>query len=497
MSKKDKDQNFADRTIDAAAIDTLYTDTIDIKQRYQQKSSYGATGATKSQDIITILGRADNSLANALKTVRKAYSTNAIFRRIIEYYATMFIPRYYATPRCQDEAARLSGEEWNTLYHSILDYVDGLALEVKVPDMLRRLWLEGAVYFTCFLDPEKQTINTLLLPNEYCQRIGESIYGTDVIQFDFNYFSSLGLTEKQLAETLAGFPPEFQADYIAYKQDATNCRYAVLDPRFSSCVLLNEKAIPTLLYAYGQVLNFDSYTTNELDKNTQALQTIVEHRMPTYQDKLLLTVAEINAYHKRLSPIVRNIPNARLVTTPGEINIHHLLDDNADVSDNTLENVYKSIYDAAGINNGIFYGDNQYSIAASQTVDRGYVWSYIEKIMNFYNLAINNLEIDLKGYQVSLTMIPISRDATAEDISSLRENAKVGVGVLRFIVASGVKQKDLDSYLDMEDNLRLVERLRPLRSSNTMSSDYNDEIADSTADSDSDAAADDGTTTEE
>lgn len=333
--------------------------------------------------------------------------------------------------------------------------------------MLTQLYTEGGVFFTCFLDEETNVLDTLMLPAEYCRRIGESLYGTDVIQFNFAYFDTFG-TEEQIAEVLASFPKEFSTLYKKYKNGSVD-KWQRLDPRLSSCVLMNSKAIPTMLYAYMNILNYQQYTSNEISKSTAALQTIVVHHIPTYQDKLLLESTEMNALHKKLSKIVRSTPNTRLVTTIGEVSVQQLLSDSATVADNTLENAYKSIFDADGLNNGIFYGDNQYSIAASLSIDRGIVWKHIEKLMNFYNLAINNCEIDLKGYQVEITMIPISRDATATDIALLRENAKVGVGVLPFMIASGIKQKNVDSYLDMEANLDLPNRLMPLRSSNTMS----------------------------
>ena len=66
-------------------------------------------------------------------------------------------------------------------------------------------------------------------------------------------------------------------------------------------------------------------------------------------------------------------------------------------------------------------------------------------------------------------MLPITRDRLEADIAVFRENAKLGVGILNFIVASGIKQKNIESYLDMEENLGLATRLKPLQSSYTVS----------------------------
>lgn len=332
---------------------------------------------------------------------------------------------------------------------------------------------------------ETKTVDTIVLPSEYASRIGETEFGTDVIQFDMSYFDTLGLTVDELNDLLSGFPAEFTQFYVQYKGDAKNHRYAALNPAYSSCVLLNSKGIPTLLYSLIGIRNYENYAQNELDKSTQALQTIVEHHIPTYQDKLILEVPEMNLLHKKLSKITKSAKNTRLVTTIGDVHVHQLLEDAGNVADNTLENAYKSIYDAAGVNNGLFYGDNEYAVEASLSIDRGLVWHLIEKLANFYNVALNNLGIDFKGYQVELTMVAVSRDKAPTDIERYRESAKLGVGIMPFLIASGIRQKNIDSHLDMEANLGLVERLVPLRSSNTMGSEFGDEKSSSSSSSSS------------
>lgn len=458
----------------------VFTDTVDVKNKVGSAAGFGArlTDFETQAAIISQLQKGDAAATRKqlAKASRLLYAINPTYFKIINYYATTFLPRYYITPRFMPfrMSKKLEGDAWYEVYSSMIEYADGLNLDTKMIDLLRTIFIEGGVYFTTFYSEDTKSVDTIILPSEYASRIGETELGTDVIQFDFSYFDSLGLNDVELEELLQGFPAEFAEYYRAYKGDSTK-RLAVLNPANSSCVLLNTKAIPTLLYAMIGIKNYEGYTQNELDKSSQALQTIVEHHIPTYQDKLLLETPEMNLLHKKLSSITRSAKNTRLVTTIGDVKIHQLLEDAGNVADNTLEHAYKSIYDAAGVNNGLFYGDNQYSVESSLSIDRGLVWSLIEKLANFYNVALNNLGIDFKGYQVELTMIPISRDKASTDIERYRESAKLGVGVLPFMIASGIKQKNVDSYLDMEANLGLVERLVPLRSSNTMGSEFGQE----------------------
>lgn len=469
-------QNFKKTSLVDDALQ-VYTDTIDVKNKTGANSTYGAAFsslATQEQVLATISGADSSSTRTRLvKASRLLYAINPTYTRMVDYYATTFYSRYFVTPRLLNypQTKKLVGNEWQEVYNRMIEVADGLNLDTKLTALLHYLFIEGGVYFTTLYSEEQQAIDTIILPSEYCQRIGETVLGTDVIQFDVSYFDALGLSEEELDDLLEEFPEEFRQGYQEYKADS-NARWKILNPPYSSCVLLNSKAIPTLMYALVGIRNFEGYAQNELDKSTQALQTLVEHHIPTYQDKLLLETPEMNLLHKKLSSIVRTAKNTRLVTTIGDVKIHQMLDNTNTVADKTLENAYKSIYDTAGLNNGIFYGDNQYSVEASLSVDRGYVWQFIEKIANFYNVVVNSYGIDFKGYQLELTVMPISRDKTSDDLTRYRENAKLGVGILPFMIASGIKQKNIDSYLDMETNLNLIDRLMPLRSSNTMSGTY-------------------------
>lgn len=480
MAKKEA-QNFKKTALTDDALQ-VYTDTIDVKNKVGSSTGYGASFSSLSDQaqVLTALNTADSSgtRKQLVRASRLLYAINPTYARIIDYLATMYYTRYFVTPRLLDspQTQKLVGDDWLTVYNQMMEIADGLNLDTKFSTLLHCLFIEGGVYFTTIYSEDSTAIDTIILPSEYCQRVGETVLGTDVIQFDMSYFDSLGLSDEELKDLLEGFPEEFNKGYNDYKRD-NNLRWKVLNPPFSSCVLLNPKAIPTFLYALVGVRNYENYAQNELDKSTAALQTIVEHHIPTYQDKLLLETPEMNLLHKKLSSIVRTAKNTRLVTTIGDVKIHQLLEDNNTVADKTLENAYKSIFDTAGLNNGIFYGTNQYSVEASLSIDRGYVWQFIEKIANFYNVVVNSYGIDFKGYQLELTMMPISRDKTADDLTRYRENAKLGVGILPFMIASGIKQKNVDSYLDMEANLRLVDRLMPLRSSNTMSTDYEDDAS--------------------
>lgn len=55
-------------------------------------------------------------------------------------------------------------------------------------------------------------------------------------------------------------------------------------------------------------------------------------------------------------------------------------------------------------------------------------------------------------------------------MESYRQNAEYGIGILDAIVASGIKQSEIQDTLELEEYLELNKRLKPLQSSHTTSS---------------------------
>ena len=92
----------------------------------------------------------------------------------------------------------LDADSFQIMYNQMVEVADGLGIEAKFPMLLNTLFIQGSVYFTTVSDDESLTIETITLPEKYCRKVGESQYGTTVIQFDFSYFTNLGLSKVEL-----------------------------------------------------------------------------------------------------------------------------------------------------------------------------------------------------------------------------------------------------------------------------------------------------------
>ena len=77
------------------------------------------------------------------------------------------------------------------------------------------------------------------------------------------------------------YPKEMLDMYNAYLTDKQNLRWQVLDAKYAAALLLNKNGFPTKLKSIFSILQYDQYLANELERNSQQLDKIIAHKMPT------------------------------------------------------------------------------------------------------------------------------------------------------------------------------------------------------------------------
>ena len=198
MQIKNKDLNskeFADRR---KAIETLYSGDLGVKTYVRQSS--GAASSTFTEPTLTrilnsvglnTITAGPASLNELLKLTNYAYATESNYANIINYFANMYLWRYYYIPvQVKEKASNSSYEE---AYGLMTEVVDGMSLEVIIPVILTSLFKDGVVYLYTDKNTSSKTISTFILDPKYCTPIMMSQYGTGVYQFNAKYFDDLNI----------------------------------------------------------------------------------------------------------------------------------------------------------------------------------------------------------------------------------------------------------------------------------------------------------------
>lgn len=488
-------------------LNTIFTDDSNIQFSYKRKpmqslysNAIGMYNAVlkkinvTAEDITSFVDSADldpyfqslNQGSN-LKNVRlisdSLYTANPIYSMLMNYLSTLYYYRYKTLLRPIKNGEFDNGYEEQ--YRTALEVVDGISFETVVPLILSNLFIKGAVYIYTIKNKSSNTVSSLLLPPDFCRPATMTQFGTNQVQFNFEYFDKLRLDAEQLTLFFTSLPDEFLVHYNEYLKDKTQ-KWFLLDSKYSSGILMNTSGFPTFLSVFYDLIDYKSYKSNELLKNSSQLTKLVVQEFQVDGDNSpssgKLTLPEIEALHNSMAPEVAKNVGAQLVTTAGKIHVENL-QENDKTTNNIIENAYKEIFNGMGLNSNVFNGDNAESLTFSVKKDLAFVWSYIDKIMIYYNVTVNNL-YKFKNYQLSINMLPISIFNEKEQLEIYHQSATLGIGVLDYIIASGTKQVDLEASLQLESKLNLVSRLTPLQSSHTQSSGVQEVTKDSKSEAD-------------
>ena len=460
--------NMADRR---KQIEEIYGGTDEGLRRLLGQASGSNMGQLFSEETLNRLigqvGLEDIDRDDIANISNFAYSTDSNYSAIIDYYADMFLWRYYYFPvQIRDTA---SEADYAEMYNLMTEIIDGLTIEVTFPMILAKLQREGVVYLYTQRNTPSKTISTIILNPKYCRPIMMSQYATGIFQFDTQYFDDLGFRDEALELILDFFPDELTDAYRAYKTGSGE-KEVLLDGRFSTFIQLNENSFPNKLSVLRSLFDYRKYRENEVERSSAQLDRVITHKIPSHDGDLLFELPEVRALHKSMSRIITNNNTnrrTRLMTTFGDVTVHPMQAESS-VQNQNLEKGHETIFRTAGLNTSLFTGATKEALDYSLTRDQSYVWKHIQQLINFYNLTINNL-YNFKGYQIELTMLPITHYNTQNVMEMYRRNAEYGIGRIESVVASGTKQKHIPHKSKLEEFLKLDEVLKPLKSSHTRS----------------------------
>ena len=470
-------------------IDKLYDGSDDSLRRIFDKSSGSAIGNKYSEDYLNKLFRAvgsdalDRDLLNRITNY--AYSTDPNFSSIIDYFANMYLYRYYYVP----VKMRKNAEEndYPEVYNLMSEVIDGMSIETIFPMILTKLFTEGAVYLYTVRNRPSKTVSTLILNSEYCRPVMKSQYGTGIFQFSLKYFDDLVLYGQELEGILELFPEELVKAYEAYKDPTTKPNrsydWITLDGRYSTYINANEYSFPTLTNVIKSLFDYEQYRRNEVERSNAQLDTIMTHKIPSYENRLLFELPEVRSLHKSMSKILGQNKRTRLITTFGDVQLHPV-QEQSKISNEAVRMGHEAIFRASGLNSNAFNGTIKESLDISLKRDQSTIWKYVQQLVNFYNLTINHL-YSFRGYQIELTMLPITHYNAAEMMEIHRRNAEYGIGRLEAVVASGTKQKHISYKSKLEEFLKLSDILKPLASSHTQSGNTEQEQPEETIEEES------------
>lgn len=486
-------------------ISKLNKDAIEFsKYRGRLKELYGndrlvknkggeSTKLTKLSDIYTkdaykLIKQALENPKDASKISEAAYYASNPYASIIDYYKTFFYIRYIIVPHkvkdkentkmINDNGGETGqkDEEYAKIYNRMVSSVEGINFENLLPSIIEQTLIKGRCGIVTEKDTSSETIFTTFLPDGYFKSVGKTQFGTNIIAFDCKYFDDLNTSlsgsygnpqaveKSSFEDVIKTMPKILQEAYQQYEEDGI--RWHILDSKTATEFKFNDLGIPAKLGAYPASADYNKYKDIELDIASQSLDHVLTQQIATNSDgDLIMDVDEAIEVTKELKNSLSSIPNLKVATTFGKTEVHNL-GQNRDKQVNIVDNAYNAIYNSAGVDYHVFISDKDLEVSLKR--DKAFLWTFLQVVMLFYNIAINNI-INFNPYQCKISLLPISVQMEEEDAKRYIDYAGAGIGRLQAICATGIKQSDLKDMSDVEEFLNLDEILKPLQSMYTTS----------------------------
>ena len=416
----------------------------------------------KIERIIT-----SGSLAEQQALSRNFFYKDGYYKQIIIHYATLLKYAGLLIPN-PSLGKKLSTSHISKRYYNALDYVEKMNLPVFLTDCATRALIDGC-YYGVIVQLDKQNFSVLDLPSGYCQTRYKDLNGDDLIEFDVSYFNSIvDLTAKEQA--LASYPKFIRDAYKKWQKQKSSNNWVIIPSDIGICFPFFDGR-PLFLSVIPASLEYDDAIQTERDRDAEEIRKILVQKVPHLQDgRLLFEPDEAAEMHAGAVGMLKGNKNISVLTTYADVDAV-VSKTTGESTSKTLEQIEKNIYAQAGVSGQIFSSTGSSTLDASIKNDIALMMYLANKFSRFITNSINriygNTNITFK-YQI----LPVSIHNMDKFIDQSFKLSGSGYSYLLPVVALGLSQRDIVNLKELEnDVLKLGEKLIPLSSSYTQSSD--------------------------
>ena len=416
----------------------------------------------KIERIIT-----SGSLAEQQALSRNFFYKDGYYKQIIIHYATLLKYAGLLIPN-PSLGKKLSTSHISKRYYNAIDYVERMNLPVFLTDCATRALIDGC-YYGVVVQLDKQNFSVLDLPSGYCQTRYKDLNGDDLIEFDVSYFNSIvDLTAKEQA--LASYPKFIRDAYKKWQKQKSSNSWVIIPSDIGICFPFFDGR-PLFLSVIPASLEYDDAIQTERDRDAEEIRKILVQKIPHLQDgRLLFEPDEAAEMHAGAVGMLKGNKNISVLTTYADVDAV-VSKTTGESTSKTLEQIEKNIYAQAGVSGQIFSSTGSSTLDASIKNDIALMMYLANKFSRFITNSINriygNTNITFK-YQI----LPVSIHNMDKFIDQSFKLSSSGYSYLLPVVALGLSQRDIVNLKELEnDVLKLGEKLIPLSSSYTQSSD--------------------------
>lgn len=409
------------------------------------------------------------------------YNLNGVYRRACEYLAYLYRYDWYIAADIYDDTAK--EEKIIKDFGKVLTFFDNSYVKKLCSDISAKVVRDGCYYGYIIDDPNQIVLQQL--PIEYCRT--RYFVGNDyAVEFNMRFFDTFSNTEYR-NKVLKLFPDEFRKGYQLYRQNklletdgasSTNTwsplydGWFLLDPEHTVKFNINGSDVPVLFSSIPAIINLEEAQGLERKRQMQKLLKIIVQKLPLDKNsELVFDVDEARDIHNNAVEMLSDTIGAEVLTTFTDVDSIDLSDTTANSEDN-LEIVERSAYNAMGISRNIFNTDGNLSLEKSILNDESTVRSLLFQFNVFMDKIIKRKNSNIKKYNFKFTMLETTQ-YNYQALSKLyKEQMQNGASKLLPQIALGHSQSFILNSIHFENEvLHLSKIMIPPLMSSTMNSE--------------------------
>ena len=414
------------------------------------------------------------------------YHTNLFYKRIIKYFSTMLLFKYYIQPEGVTRED-IKSKPWQSKYNKMLKWIRKFDLDYELQLITEYLIGEDTGFF--YLRESEEGNNFMKMPQDYCKIVRKhGLYYE--YAFNFMYFLRPG------AMDVDDFDPWFREKFDELFSGKTErdvngmgaYLWVELPNDKAPCFKFNQitsAVIPTFVGAYLDILSIMEYKQLIKTKTTLDCVQLVTQKIPlkdskdasASKDPFLINATTAGKYHRAVK---EDLPQGiKVVTTPMQID--SIKFDKSDNKDSIIGFAESSFYKNIGTSDQLFSSDNATSASLMKSImtDESFIMSIHKPLQYFLNLCIKKLT---GKYDIKLKFSPLTYYNTDDKLKSWLQGGQYGLPKSMIITAMGYNSPDIVELNVFEDEILDSQNWKPLISSHTMGGDGGRPQTDTTTD---------------
>lgn len=403
---------------------------------------------------------------------RYYYRTNGRYRNNIDFLASFPLYETLVTPIY--ETGKGSKAQITKAFYNACAFVEALDVKNTLARITRE-WLKSGIYYG-ILQEAGNKITLQDLPDEFCRSRYKDLNNLNILEFNLSYFLTKYDDEKVREAAILNFPEVVQIGWKKWKGNNLPDPWVMIPASAGGVVFcFAEDQTPLLIASIPELFKLKESVAREEKRDENELYKLLIHQMPTDSNgHLIFELEEIEQIHAGIANMLRDLDTVDVLTALGETKLENLQDSSAaSQANNRLEKYSDNAWDALGSSKLFFNADNSSSLAYVVKRIAGIMRTYLNMYDTWIRFLINS-RFSRTGLTFDFEILPINEYNLKDYIGFYMQGAQFGYPRMRVGVAMGVKQRNLVSAIDFENEfLNLDEKMVPLMSSYTQTGNEN------------------------